>query len=42
MDTNLHPREPKGQPTGGQFTSKANPEAEIELGVVSCCHTTTT
>jgi hypothetical protein len=33
MDTNLHPREPKGQPTGGQFASKANPEAEIELGV---------
>jgi len=25
-------RQPKGQPTGGQFSAKANPEAEVELG----------
>ena len=26
-----HPRQPKGQPTGGQFAAKSNPEADIEL-----------
>ena len=26
-----HPRQPKGQPTGGQFATKSNPEADIEL-----------
>ena len=30
-----HPRQPKGQPTGGQFAAKSNPEADIELGAVS-------
>jgi len=25
-------RQPKGQPTGGQFAAKANPEPEVELG----------
>ncbi len=28
-------RQPKGQPTGGQFAAKANPESEVELGVES-------
>ena len=26
-----HPRQPKGQPTGGQFAAKSNPESDIEL-----------
>ena len=26
-----HPRQPKGQPAGGQFAAKSNPEADIEL-----------
>ena len=29
-----HPRQPKGQPTGGQFAAKSNPESDIELGWV--------
>ena len=24
-----HPRQPKGQPTGGQFAAKSNPEADF-------------
>ena len=26
-----HPRQPRGQPTGGQFAAKSNPEANLEL-----------
>jgi len=26
-------RQPKGQPTGGQFAAKANPECETELDI---------
>ena len=34
--TNTAPaRQPKGQPTGGQFAPKANPEADIELDATS-------
>ena len=31
MANTAHPRQPKGQPTGGQFAVKSNPEADIEL-----------
>ena len=31
MTNTAHPRQPKGQPTGGQFATKSNPEADIEL-----------
>ena len=31
MTSPAHPRQPKGQPTGGQFAPKSNPEAELEL-----------
>jgi hypothetical protein len=31
MTNTAHPRQPKGQPTGGQFAAKSNPEADIEL-----------